>query len=120
MTTHTTLRGRSDALLAVFAKATPGPWHQSFPPGPHVRDSINRVLASCANDEQGCFEAYAIAALPDIADCLREAMTALAAAEKDAAVGKLVREKLVSGNAIPVERCTIWAREVSAIAGEQK
>ena len=35
--------------------------------------------------------------------------------EADAAIGQLVRRKLVSGNDVPVERCTITAAEVAAI-----
>lgn len=40
--------------------------------------------------------------------------------EKDAAIGQLVRKKLVSGNSIPVERCVIRADEVAAISGNKK
>jgi hypothetical protein len=36
----------------------------------------------------------------------------LAAAEADAAIGRLVRLKLTSGNEVPVERCTIFANEI--------
>ncbi len=36
---------------------------------------------------------------------------------KDAAIARLVREKLTSGNCIPVERCTVRAEEVRAIDG---
>lgn len=35
--------------------------------------------------------------------------------DKDAEIGRLVRRKLVSGNDVPVERCTIRAEEVAAI-----
>jgi len=39
----------------------------------------------------------------------------LEALRADAAIGQLVRRKLVSGNAVPVERCTITAAEVAAL-----
>jgi hypothetical protein len=35
--------------------------------------------------------------------------------QEDAAIGRLVREKLTSGNSIPVERCSITAAEVVAL-----
>lgn len=38
--------------------------------------------------------------------------------QKDAAIGRLVRSKLVSGNSIPVERCVIRASEVAEIDAE--
>lgn len=37
----------------------------------------------------------------------------------DAAIGRLVRLKLTSGNNIPVERCTITAKEVAAIDNKE-
>lgn len=38
---------------------------------------------------------------------------------RDAAVGRLVRKKLTSGNEVPVDRCTILASEVAAIDAMQ-
>lgn len=38
----------------------------------------------------------------------------------DARLGQLVREKMVSGNAIPVERCTITADEIVALSAATK
>jgi hypothetical protein len=38
----------------------------------------------------------------------------LAAVEANAAIGRLVRLKLTSGNEVPVERCTIFANEIGA------
>lgn len=43
----------------------------------------------------------------------------LAECRKDAAIGRLVREKLTSGNSIPVERCVIRAAEVAALAQQK-
>lgn len=38
---------------------------------------------------------------------------------RDAAIGRLVREKMVSGNEIPVERCVIRADEIAALARQE-
>jgi len=43
----------------------------------------------------------------------------LAALRADAAIGQLVRRKLVSGNGVPVERCYVKAEEVAAIDAMQ-
>ena len=56
----------------------------------------------------------------DAAAALRALPTSDLAAEakriiKDAALGRLVRSKMVSGNSVPVERCVITAREISDI-----
>lgn len=48
-------------------------------------------------------------------DQLKEAQAEIAKLRVDAAIGQLVRRKLTSGNAIPVERCVIRADEVEAI-----
>jgi hypothetical protein len=38
----------------------------------------------------------------------------------EAAIGRLVQQKLISGNEIPVERCTVYAREVEMIITQIK
>lgn len=50
-----------------------------------------------------------------IPDPLKEAQEEIARLRVDAAIGQLVRRKLTSGNAVPVERCVIRADEVDAI-----
>lgn len=56
---------------------------------------------------------------PILADCLAGLIKQRDTLKTDAAIGRLVREKLVSGNGVPVERCTIRADEVAAIANQE-
>lgn len=39
-------------------------------------------------------------------------------AQKDAELGRLVRQKMTSGNSVSVERCTVYDHEIKAIYGD--
>lgn len=47
--------------------------------------------------------------------CIAQLEAELAEARKDAELGKLVREKMKSGNSVPVSRCVITQSEITAI-----
>lgn len=74
-----------------------------------LREFFNSDVTDAAADE-----------LDELEEKLAASEARVGVLEKDAAIGQLVRKKLVSGNSIPVERCVIRADEVAAISGNKK
>lgn len=95
-----------------------GSWH-----GGHASErlrEIDEALAECGIERQTASEARTILQRVNIALAQRSASQAeLAAVREDAVIGKLVREKMTSGNSVPVERCTITRAELTAIDAER-
>lgn len=76
-----------------------------------------RALAQILDDEAGMAP---VSTYPNanewraFATSLRAHADEVEAMREDAAIGALVRSKMVSGNSIPVERCTIRKDEIDA------
>lgn len=119
----------AEELIEVVSKMTKGQWvwGQQYIclklPAKYVELAAFPKRGCAPEGHQWERDAEGLVALRTWAVPIIQALQAeLTQAKADAAIGRLVRLKLTSGNEIPVERCTVLASEVTiatAIRAEQ-
>lgn len=75
------------------------------------RDQFRRVAAPAVSGLSN-----ALVEMQQMQDELERSRREVEGLRADAAIGRLVREKLTSGNSVPVERCTVRAAEIAALS----